>query len=170
MYGCTRVVLIWSTTGDITNSVRNSDRPISTWFGGRLAGAERLPQDGQHDHDAREGRHHQQDGRQQRDRRHQRQHLERRCSALGSDPFAGWHHIGQADSELVIDDDDLAVRHEGAIHQYVERFARATVQLNHRTLREPQQPADAHLRASDFQRQRDRDIEDDVDVRSRVIA
>ena len=34
MYGCTASVFIWSTTGAITNSVRNSERPISTWFGG----------------------------------------------------------------------------------------------------------------------------------------
>ncbi len=34
MYGVTASVRIWSMTGDITNSVRNSARPISTWFGG----------------------------------------------------------------------------------------------------------------------------------------
>ncbi len=34
MYGCSASALIWSRTGDITNSVRNSDSPIITWFGG----------------------------------------------------------------------------------------------------------------------------------------
>ena len=34
MYGCAASVLILSITGAITNNVRNSARPTSTWFGG----------------------------------------------------------------------------------------------------------------------------------------
>ncbi len=49
--------------------------------GRRLAGAERLAQDAQHDDDAREGGHHEQDGRQQGERRHQHQDLQ--CQRVG---------------------------------------------------------------------------------------
>src|SRR3954469_3400232 len=34
MYGSTATVLIWSTTGDMVNSVKNSESPMMTWLGG----------------------------------------------------------------------------------------------------------------------------------------
>ncbi len=71
-------------TGAITKKVRNSARPEQHLVGRRLAGAERLAQDAEHDHDAGEGGHHQQDRRQQGQRRHQRQHLQRQGVGLAA--------------------------------------------------------------------------------------
>ena len=84
MYGCTASVLMRSTTGAITKKRQEQRQADQHLVRRRLAGADRLAQDRQHDHDARERGHHQQDGRQQRHRRHQHQDLQRQRVGLAA--------------------------------------------------------------------------------------
>src|SRR5262245_50102499 len=81
-----------------------------------------------------------------------------------ADAFGRAHHIGEADAELLVHHDDLAMRDQRAVDEHIQRFAGGTLQLDHRTLVQLQQAADGQARAAHFQRQRDRHVQDHVEV------
>src|SRR5690606_560675 len=57
---------------------------------------------------------------------------------------------------------------QGAVDVHVERFPGAALELDHRALVELEQVADRDPRPADLQRQRDRHVEDDVQVEVRA--
>ena len=63
--------MIFVSVGAITNRLRNSASPITTWFGGIGGEPERVAREREHDHDAREAREHHHQRR--RDREHREQ-------------------------------------------------------------------------------------------------
>src|SRR5262249_34860881 len=56
-------------------------------------------------------------------------------------------HIRQANPELVVDDDDLAVRDERAVDEHVERIAGGAVELDDRALVQRHEVPDRNARA-----------------------
>src|SRR5271168_360349 len=78
--------------------------------------------------------------------------------------FGGAHDIGEPDAEFLVDHHHFAACNAHAVHQYVERLARKAVKLDHRAGRQLQKVAHRHPRASDFERQRDRDIENQIQI------
>src|SRR3954467_13511861 len=68
------------------------------------------------------------------------------------------HHFGDAQPELLVDDDDLAARDALAVHQEVHGLARQAVQAYDRARAEAQRLADGHAGAADLARQLDRDV------------
>src|SRR5262245_58548916 len=54
-------------------------------------------------------------------------------------PLRRTDHIRHPDPELVVDDHDLAVRDQRAVHEHIERFAGEAIELDHRALAELQE-------------------------------
>ncbi len=79
-------------------------------------------------------------------------------------PFGGAHHIRQPDAEFLIDHHHLTARDAHAVHQHVEGFSGEAIELDDRAGRELQQIAHRHARASNLERQRDRNVEDQIQV------
>src|SRR6185436_4954939 len=80
------------------------------------------------------------------------------------DPLGRRDHVGETDPELVVHDNNFAVRDQRAVDEHVERLACGPIELDHRALVELQQVADRDARAADFHRQRHGHIEDHFEI------
>src|SRR5262245_22737776 len=74
------------------------------------------------------------------------------------------HDVGEADAELVIDDDDLAMCDQRAVHEHVHGLAGESIELDYRSLIELEQFAHAHARTAHFEREGDGHVEDHVEA------
>jgi hypothetical protein len=78
--------------------------------------------------------------------------------------IGGGDHIGDAQAELLVDDDDLATRDRLAVDQQVDGLAGQPVQRHDRPGAELQRLADRHVRAADLDRQLHRHVVQVVEV------
>src|SRR4051812_39128455 len=72
--------------------------------------------------------------------------------------------VGEADPELLVDDDDLALSDQAAVHEEVERLAGESFELDDRALSELEYLADRNLGAPQLDGELHRNVEDEVDV------
>src|SRR4051794_2227896 len=70
--------------------------------------------------------------------------------SAGGAPGHGAQHLGDAQAELLVDDDDLAPRDRAAVDQQVDRLARHAVQRDDGARAESERVADRHARAADL--------------------
>ena len=80
------------------------------------------------------------------------------------DPLGGRDDVSQTYAELVVHHDHFALGDQAAVDQNIHRFASQTVKLDDRTLCELEQVLDGDFGTTQFNRQQDRDVQNEVDI------